>query len=230
MMRKITKIDVQPMLDEIDDSLWNLVGGGPPGASWGKAWQGTESQTLIRYVNHDNGDPSPEYDPYEHETPLDDLCLPGFRPTNVLLMYPEAIKTLVWFVTTYGGKYARAIYYRTPPNTGVGMHLDAQPDKFTLSERRSSNKPAKFNHLFFYKKDRFHMVIDGCYEYTVDHEEEDRIYEFPIRTMTQPVTKTFSKGEIWWFNNKRPHASYNHGNIHKINLVFDIEGATIPNE
>ena len=80
--------------------------------------------------------------------------------------------------------------------------------------------------LFYYKKDRCHIEIDGCYAYTVDCEEEDRIYEYPL-SFTSPVTEVWSKGEVWWFNNKRPHTSHNHGNIPKINLVFDIEGATI---
>ena len=234
MMRKITKIDVQPMLDEIDDSLWEPTG---DRVGHGKQWIGTEVQTLIRHTTKHGGDLNLQYSPCEYETPLDDLCLPGFRPTNVLLMYPEAIKTLVWFATTYGGKYARAMYYRTPPNTGVGLHIDAQPDKFGLTTNTSythrtlHNKESFYYNkvLFYYKKDRFHIVIDGCYEYTVDCEEEDRIYEYPL-SFTLPVTKVWSTGEIWWFNNKRPHKSYNHGNIHKINLVFDIEGATIPNE
>tara|TARA_R100001377_G_scaffold7761_1_gene4086 strand:+ start:45 stop:464 length:420 start_codon:yes stop_codon:yes gene_type:complete len=130
-------------------------------------------------------------------------------------MYPETIDILVWFATTYGGKYARAMYYRTPPDTSVGIHIDAQPDQFSINDRHK--------HDFYYKKDRFHVVIDGSYDYTVDHELEDKIYELPL-TMTLPVTKTFSKGDVWWFNNKRPHTSYNNGDIPKINLVFDIEG------
>ncbi len=229
MMRKLGNMDVQPMLDEIDDSLWEPTGNRK---GHGKQWIGTEVQTLIRHVEqYTGGDKSIEYSPCEMKTPLDDLCLPGFRPTNVLFMYPETMETLVWFATTYGGKYARAQYFRTPPNTDVGIHIDAQPDKFgpnalsLLGDLPSDNKM-----LFYYKKERFHVIIDGSFEYTVDYEEEDRLYKFPIKTMTQPITKVWSKGEIWWFNNKRPHTSHNHGNIHKINLVLDIEGATIPNE
>jgi len=217
MMKQITKIDVQPMLDEIDNSIWEPSG-------HGSQWKGTEVQTLIRHIEKPGtgNTLSPQYIPCEYETPLDDLCLSEFRATNVLFLYPEAMKTLVWFATTYGGKYARAMYYRTPPDTNVGIHIDAQPDKFglTTSHRDVYNKV-----LFYYKKDRFHIVIDGCYEYTVDCEEEDRIYEYPL-SFTSPVTEVWSKGEVWWFNNKRPHTSHNHGNIPKINLVFDIEGAT----
>jgi len=211
MMQKITEIDVQPMCDEIDNDLWeptgDMVGHGS------RNWVGSEIQTLIRHKTLFDCR-RPEYGPCDFETPLDDLCLPDYCPTNTLFMYPEAIDTLVWFATTYGGKYARAMYYRTPPDTSVGIHLDAQPDSFNLSNK----------HDFYYKKDRYHVVIDGSYEYTVDHELEDKIYELPLKNaMTLPVTKTFSKGEVWWFNNKRPHTSYNNGDIPKINLVFDID-------
>jgi hypothetical protein len=217
MIKRITKIDVQPMCDEIDNNLWLPTGGM---VGHGRNWVGSEIQTLIRHKTlYQAG--GMECDPCDFETPLDDLCLPDYCPTNTLFMYPEAIDTLVWFATTYGGKYARAMYYRTPPNTSVDIHIDAQPDQFNLQNKHHAHK-----HDFYYKKDRYHVVIDGSYDYTVDYELEDKIYEFPI-TMTSPVTETFSKGEVWWFNNKRPHKSYNNGNIPKINLVFDIEGTNV---
>jgi hypothetical protein len=230
MMRKLGSMDVQPMLDEIDDSLWEPTGTTRPG--YGNQWVGTEIQNLICYTKSYRSESlNLQYSPCEYETPLDDLCLNGFRPTNALFLYPEAMKTLVEFATKYGGKYARAMYHRTPPDYRVGIHLDAQPDKFGPSaydEYHSDKRDHKI--IFYYKKDRFHVIIDGSFEYTVDHEEEDILYETPnftLEDMVQPVTKVWSKGEIWWFNNKRPHTSYNHGNIPKINLVFDIEGATI---
>ena len=235
MMKQITKIDVQPMLDEIDNSLWEPIGGPEGARTHGKAWIGTEVQTFIRHVEHSGTQANDlQYSPCEYETPLDDLCLPGFRPTNALFLYPEAMKTLVWFATTYGGKYARVQCFRTPPGVGVKVHVDAQPDKFgpnpyynrLYGDRDPANKT-----LFYYKKDRVHVIIDGSFELTVDYEEEDRLYEHPITSshFVSPVTKVWSKGEVWWFNNKKPHKSYNHGNIPKINLVIDIEGATIPN-
>ena len=277
-MQKITEIDVQPMCDEIDNDLWEPTG---DMVGHGRNWVGTEIQTLIRHKTLFDCR-RPEYGPCDFETPLDDLCLPDYCPTNTLFMYPEAIDTLVWFATTYGGKYARAMYYRTPPDTSVGIHLDAQPDSFNLSNKHDfyykkdryhvvidgsyggkyarvmyyrtppdtnvgvhlDAQPDSFNvgvmnngvlsgkNGFYYKKDRYHVVIDGSYEYTVDHELEDKLYELPLNKkfqkwpgefMTLPVTKTFSKGEVWWFNNKRPHTSYNNGDIPKINLVFDID-------
>ena len=217
------------MLDEIDNSLWEPTG---DRVGHGRQWKGTEVQTLIRHTteHYEGGDLNLQYSSCEYETPLDDLCLPGFRPTNALFLYPEAMKTLVWFATTYGGKYARVQCFRTPPGVGVKVHVDAQPDKFgpnpyynrLYGDRNPANKT-----LFYYKKDRVHVIIDGSFEYTVDYEEKDRIYEYPVTSFISPVTKVWSKGEVWWFNNKRPHTSHNHGNIPKINLVFDIECATI---
>tara|TARA_B100001175_G_scaffold303951_1_gene299473 strand:+ start:649 stop:1365 length:717 start_codon:yes stop_codon:yes gene_type:complete len=226
MMKKITKIDVQPMCDEIDNDLWEPTG---DMVGHGRNWIGSEIQTLIRHKTLFDCR-RPEYGPCDFETPLDDLCLPDYCPTNTLFMYPEAIDTLVWFATTYGGKYARAMYYRTQPGTNVGVHLDAQPDSFNVGVMNNGVLSGKNG--FYYKKDRYHVVIDGSYEYTVDHELEDKLYELPLNKtfqkwpgefMTLPVTKTFSKGEVWWFNNKRPHTSYNNGDIPKINLVFDID-------
>jgi len=62
-------------------------------------------------------------------------------------------------------------------------------------------------HRYFRDKDRFHLVLSGQYKYTVHGE-----------------TEIFSKGDLWWFNNKLEHKSYNHGDEDKINLVFDVAG------
>ena len=62
-------------------------------------------------------------------------------------------------------------------------------------------------HDYFKDKDRFHLVLSGRYEYTV-HKK----------------TEVFSKGDLWWFNNKAEHGSYNHGTEDKINVVFDVAG------
>ena len=62
-------------------------------------------------------------------------------------------------------------------------------------------------HNYFKDKDRFHLVLSGKYKYTV-HKK----------------TEVFSKGDLWWFNNKTTHGSYNHGTEDKINVVFDVAG------
>jgi len=63
------------------------------------------------------------------------------------------------------------------------------------------------SHDYFKNKDRFHLVLSGRYEYTV-HKK----------------TEVLSKGDLWWFNNKATHGSYNHGTEDKINVVFDVAG------
>ena len=63
------------------------------------------------------------------------------------------------------------------------------------------------SHPYFIDKDRFHLVLSGQYKYTVHGE-----------------TEVCSKGDLWWFNNKLEHGSYNHGTEDKINLVFDVAG------
>ena len=229
MMQKITEIDVDAMANEINHDMWETL---TNREGYYKNWEGSDVQHLIRHVNtFTSGGLEEVYAPCTTATPLDDMCLPGFCPTNLLSRYPETMKTLVWFVNTYGGKYARAHYYRTPAGCGTKIHIDAQPDKFVPKETIMKAVPygdlggdAK-KALFYYQKERFHIIIDGTFEYTVDYDEEDRLYEYPITSMVSPVTKVWSKGEVWWFNNKRPHTSYNHGNIPKINLIFDIEGA-----
>ena len=50
-------------------------------------------------------------------------------------------------------------------------------------------------------------MLSGQYKYTVHGE-----------------TEVFNKGDLWWFNNKAEHGSYNHGDEDKINLVFDVIG------
>lgn len=62
-------------------------------------------------------------------------------------------------------------------------------------------------HNYFKDKDRFHLVLSGKYKYTV-HKK----------------TEVFNKGDLWWFNNKTTHGSYNHGTEDKINVVFDVAG------
>ena len=60
--------------------------------------------------------------------------------------------------------------------------------------------------VYFKDKDRFHLVISGKYYYIVNKEDK----------------KEYNEGDLWWFNNKTWHKSYNHGEIDKINLVFDV--------
>ena len=57
---------------------------------------------------------------------------------------------------------------------------------------------------YYANKNRFHLVIKGKYLYTVGGE-----------------TKEYKEGEIWWFDNKKTHGTYNHGEEDSIRLIFD---------
>lgn len=108
-------------------------------------------------------------------------------PTVWYYDYPALQKFFNWFTNTYGGTVRKANFYISPAGKGVSIHTDS--------------------HSYFKDKDRFHLILAGKYEYTVNGE-----------------TLVFKKGELWWFNNKAPHGSYNHGDEDKINLVFDVAG------
>jgi quercetin dioxygenase-like cupin family protein len=60
--------------------------------------------------------------------------------------------------------------------------------------------------IYFKDKDRFHVVISGKYIYTTNRNNKEQ----------------YNEGDLWWFNNKVLHKSYNNGTIVKISLVFDV--------
>ena len=197
LIKKILdNIDVKLIHDDIDMSLWQILGidretGKDRKIGHGKAWEETSYQILLD-VKQNPGQSSTNL-----PKDLQDMIIqPHFIPTELYFKHPNAHKFFLWFTETYGGKIARAIYYTTPPKYAVKRHRDALPDG---QETRPLKK------ILYGNKDRFHLIISGKYEYTVHGE-----------------TQVFSKGELWWFDNKMFHSSYNHGNVPKINLVFDV--------
>ena len=60
--------------------------------------------------------------------------------------------------------------------------------------------------IYYEDKDRFHLVISGKYIYTTNRDNKEQ----------------YNEGDLWWFNNKVLHGSYNNGTIVKISLVFDV--------
>jgi hypothetical protein len=197
VMKKILdNMDVKPIYDEIDKSLWSPCSAQTnPNLPKGHAifFSGSSFQTILNLVELEKIDGK-----REEIVPKDlqDIILTDFVPTEIYFKYPNLNKFFLWFVETYGGKVARAIIYNTPTKGGVLKHRDALPDG-------QETVPRKIK--LHGNKDRFHLVISGKYEYTVHGE-----------------TQVFSKGELWWFDNKTFHSSYNHGDVPKINLVFDV--------
>ena len=51
---------------------------------------------------------------------------------------------------------------------------------------------------------KFHFVVQGEYQYTVNEEY-----------------KEYKEGDLWWFDNNKPHKLYNHGSKDRISMIFD---------
>ena len=103
--------------------------------------------------------------------------------------FPECDGFLKWFVEEYGGELHRAVLVKLDIGASVGLHRDGG--------------------RYYKDKDRFHLVIQGEYLYTVN--EESMIYK---------------QGDLWWFNNKKPHKSTNISNQERVALIFDVKGST----
>jgi mannose-6-phosphate isomerase-like protein (cupin superfamily) len=192
----LDNIDVKSLYDEIDMSLWHGV---HLSSDFAGNWANTSKQLLLGWTKH--GNYNEPFSLYDGVIPKDlhDMLVDDFLPTKLYFKHPNLHKFFLWFTKTYGGKIARAVYYTTPPKYSVKKHRDALPDgQETRFEKRALHE----------NKDRFHLVVSGEYVYTVHDEIE-----------------CFRKGELWWFNNKMYHSSFNHGKITKINLVFDVAGS-----
>ena len=97
---------------------------------------------------------------------------------------------LNWFEKTYGGKLYRVSIVHLSAGGKVYPHIDIGD--------------------YYKNKNRFHLVLSGYYNYTVDGE-----------------TQRLGAGDLFWFNNKKIHSSANATPIPRISLVFDVEGCTI---
>jgi|TARA_B110000211_G_scaffold231037_1_gene291803 hypothetical protein len=205
MKKLLSNINVAPIYDEIHMNLWeNHISRHNP-----VTWKNTGGQILVEYEGHQRSslksnfpwEPFNKFNKYIGSLPEDmkDMFLPDFWPTENYFYYPQTHKFLHWFTKTYGGKFARVIYYNTQPKNGVGTHADG-----------GRLSPDDDGWPMFADKDRFSLVVSGEYTLTVDEE-----------------TEYLKTGDLWWFANKLPHvhSSYNHGDTSKTNLIFDIEGS-----
>ena len=80
---------------------------------------------------------------------------------------------------------ARAAFFKLPPGGRVPIHIDIGQ--------------------YYQTKDRYHLVIQGEYEYYVGDE----------MIIAKP-------GMFFWFDNKKAHGTVNTGNVDRITLVFDV--------
>ena len=92
-------------------------------------------------------------------------------------------------ILTYLGKYFKKLrrcgFLALPVGEMVGSHIDEG--------------------TYYLTKDRYHLSIQGKYEYTVGEE-----------------TVIIEPGTLFWFNNKLPHKAVNIGENIRITFVFDV--------
>lgn len=103
-------------------------------------------------------------------------------PTIAFPLFPVLFKVL----SEYGvNTFSRGAFFRLPPNRKVLSHID--------------------DGTYYLDKDRFHLCIQGTYEYGVDDE-----------------THIINEGQFFWFDNKKIHRAHNIGEIDRITFVFDV--------
>ena len=89
------------------------------------------------------------------------------------------------FLKTYFKKIRRCAFLALPVGEIVGTHIDEGS--------------------YYLTKDRYHLSIQGVYEYTVGDE-----------------TIVVTPGTLFWFNNKLQHGAKNIGEDLRITFVFDV--------
>jgi len=99
------------------------------------------------------------------------------------------------FISENGGEITSMILTKLNAGDNIEPHIDGVA------------KDAERQHLkdftdSYKNLDRYHLVLDGTYEYTVENNKN-----------------IFSKGELWWFNNKKMHSAL--CITDKITLIFD---------
>jgi hypothetical protein len=106
-----------------------------------------------------------------------ELCV----PTPAIHHHTE----IVAFLKRNFKKFSRCGFLSLPVGGEVGSHIDIG--------------------TYYLTRDRYHLAIQGVYEYTVGNE-----------------TARVEPGTLLWFNNKLPHAAKNVGDCVRINFVFDV--------
>ena len=92
---------------------------------------------------------------------------------------------VISYLSKYFKKLRRCAFLALPIGGEVGIHIDEG--------------------TYYLTKDRYHLSIQGKYEYTVGDE-----------------TVIIEPGTLFWFNNKLPHKAVNNGDNIRITFVFDV--------
>jgi len=105
----------------------------------------------------------------------------GCMPAPAYYRHTAAIA----FLKRHFKNFKRAGFLALPPGGVTGKHID-------------------FGN-YYLTKDRYHLSIQGTYEYNVEDE-----------------TIIVEPGTLFWFDNKKEHSAKNIGNVDRITLVFDV--------
>ena len=106
-----------------------------------------------------------------------EICI----PTPAVKHHTE----IIGFLKRNFKKYCRCGFLSLPVGGEVGQHIDIGS--------------------YYQTKDRYHLAIQGTYDYTVGGE-----------------TVRVEPGMLLWFNNKLPHGTKNVGDCVRITFVFDV--------
>lgn len=190
--RLYENLNVQPFLEEInyDDWVGSNRGLYQPGEGWqdSAGWAGQRIDLIKFHKNPDDLEPNREGVKslaLSPEIQTQGSTYTGVRASKVFYNYPIVSGFLQWFKDINKCKIARVRYAKLVKGGSVLNHVDGGP--------------------YYDDKDRFHLIIQGKYEYTVDGEMQE-----------------YKEGELWWFDNKKLHGSYNHGDKDRIVLIFDV--------
>lgn len=102
--------------------------------------------------------------------------------------YKNCWSFIDWFKAMYGGNVFRIAIVLIPPDKQVYPHID-------FGE-------------YYANKDRFHLVLSGGYDLTVDNE-----------------THRLDVGDFCWFNNKKMHSVKNATPMPRLAMILDVEGS-----
>lgn len=102
--------------------------------------------------------------------------------------FPKTMDFMNWFLEKYGGECGRIAIVKLPPDEVVALHIDEGG--------------------YYRARDRFHLVIQGMYEYEVDGERQ-----------------IFRTGDLFWFDSQKNHRAENIGEQDRIVLIFDVKNS-----
>jgi hypothetical protein len=105
----------------------------------------------------------------------------GYMPASAYYRHTAAVS----FLRRHFKDFRRAGFLALPPGGITGKHIDFGK--------------------YYLNKDRYHLSIQGTYEYVVDDE----------KIIVEP-------GTLFWFDNKKEHSAKNVGSNDRIVLVWDV--------